>query len=333
MYRKISIIGAGSWGTALAALLAEHRGEVLLWSHNPSVLDELVASRTNSAYLPGVRLPPNVYATGDLAETLGANMFLFVTPSRAIREVASSLGALGSLDGKVVVSCTKGIEHDSGKLMSTVLEECLPGCRSAVLSGPNHAVEVAARIPAAGVVGSAHADLLESLQRAFSLPSFRVYTSDDATGIQLGGALKNIFAIAAGVSDGFNMGDNAKAGLVTRCLAEMMRLGVAMGGRRETFFGLSGVGDLMVTCFSRHSRNRNFGERLGRGESVAEITNSMTMVAEGVPTALSANQCAVRLGIEAPVTAQIHSVLYAAKPPHEAMWELLGRPPKPEAER
>lgn len=333
MYKKIGIIGAGSWGTALAALLAEHRGEVRLWSHNPSVLAELVSSRTNSAYLPGVRLPPNVYATGDLGELLGANMILFVTPSRATRQVAGELGALGSLEGKVVVSCTKGIEHDSGKLMSTVLEECLPGCRSAVLSGPNHAVEVAGRIPAAGVVGSVHADLLEPLQAAFSLPSFRVYTSDDATGIQLGGALKNVFAIAAGVSDGFNMGDNAKAGLVTRCLAEMMRLGVAMGGRRETFFGLSGVGDLMVTCFSRHSRNRNFGERLGRGESVAEITESMKMVAEGVPTALSAHQCATRLGIEAPVTAQIHAVLYAAKPPHEAMWELLGRPPKAEAER
>lgn len=332
MFKKISIIGAGGWGTALAVLLAEHRGQVLLWGHNSKVVDELVSKRTNSAYLPGVRLPPNVYATGDLAETLDAGMILFVTPSKATREVALRLAGHSPKEGMVVVSCTKGIEHDSGKLMDSVLSEVLPGCRTAVLSGPNHAEEVAQRIPAAGVIGSKHSDLLAPLQRAFSLPSFRAYTSNDVTGIQLGGALKNVFAIAAGVSDGFNMGDNAKAALVTRSLAEMTRLGVALGGRRETFFGLSGVGDLMVTCFSRFSRNRKVGERLGRGESPEEIQASMQMVAEGVPTALSAWQCAERHGIEAPITNQIHAVLYGGKAPHEAMWELLGRPPKAEAD-
>lgn len=332
MFKKISIIGAGGWGTALAVLLAEHRGQVLLWGHNPKLVDELVSQRTNSAYLPGVRLPPNVYATGDLAETLGAELILFVTPSKATRDVALRLASHGPKEGLAVVSCTKGIEHDSGKLMDTVLSESIPGCRTAVLSGPNHAEEVAQRIPAASVIGSKDGGLLERLQRVFSLQSFRSYTSDDVTGIQLGGALKNVFAIAAGVSDGFNMGDNAKAGLVTRSLAEMMRLGIAMGGRRETFFGLSGVGDLMVTCFSRHSRNRKVGERLGRGESPADIQASMRMVAEGVPTALSAWQCAERHGIEAPITGQIHAVLYEGKAPHEAMWELLGRPPKAEAE-
>lgn len=333
MFKKISIIGAGGWGTALAVLLAEHRGEVLLWAHRAETVDELVSQRMNSAYLPGVRLPPNVYATGDLAETAEADLVVFVTPSKAIREVATRFGELDRNPGRVVVTCTKGIEHDSGKLMSQILEECIPGCRTAVLSGPNHAVEVAQRIPAAGVVGSNHAEVIEPLQRVFSLPSFRAYSSDDLTGIQLGGALKNIFAIAAGVSDGFNMGDNAKAGLVTRALAEMMRLGMALGGRRETFFGLSGVGDLMVTCFSRHSRNRKVGERLGRGESPKEIADSMKMVAEGVPTALSAWQGAKRLGVDAPITEQIYSVLYEGKAPHEAMWELLGRPPKPEADR
>lgn len=333
MLRKISVIGGGSWGTALAVLLAEHRGQVLLWAHNAEIVDELVSRRTNSSYLPGVRLPPNVYATGNLAETLDANLVIFVTPSKATREVASALAGAGAGSGTVVVSCTKGIEHNTGKLMSEVIEECIPGCRTAVLSGPNHAVEVAQRIPAAGVVGSRDPELIDTVQRAFTLPGFRAYTSDDVTGIQLGGALKNIFAIAAGVSDGFNMGDNAKAGLVTRSLAEMVRLGVALGGRKETFFGLSGVGDLMVTCFSQHGRNRKFGERLGRGESPAEIEASMKMVAEGVPTALSAWQCAQRSGIEAPVTAQIHAVIYEGKAPHEAMWELLGRPPKPEADK
>lgn len=333
MFKKISIIGAGGWGTALAVLLAENRAQVRLWAHNAAVANELVTHRTNETYLSGVRLPPNVYATGNLADTLDADLMLFVTPSKAIREVAVQLAALGPNPGTALVSCTKGIEHNTGKLMSQILEECLPGNPVGVLSGPNHAVEVARRIPAAGVIGSAHADLLERLQKTFSLPSFRAYTSDDVTGIQLGGALKNIFAIGAGVSDGFNMGDNAKAGLVTRALAEMMRLGTALGGRQETFFGLSGIGDLMVTCFSSHSRNRKFGERLGRGESPTQIQTSMQMVAEGVPTALSAWQCAQKFGIEAPITSEIHAVLYEGKPPHEAMWELLGRPPRAEAEK
>jgi glycerol-3-phosphate dehydrogenase (NAD(P)+) len=332
MHKKISVIGAGGWGTALALLLAENRAQVRLWAHNPSIAEELVSSRTNEMYLPGVRLAPNVYATGKLSDTLDAELALIVTPSKAIREVAVQIAQLNPDSRMVFVSCTKGIEHDTGKLMSQVLEECLPHNRVAVLSGPNHAVEVARRIPAAGVVGSAHRELLHPLQKTFSLPTFRTYTSDDVTGIQLGGALKNVFAIAAGVSDGFNMGDNAKAGLVTRALAEMMRLGVAMGGRRETFFGLSGIGDLMVTCFSRHSRNRKVGERLGQGESPAQIQSSMQMVAEGIPTALSAWQCASKLGVEAPITSEVYAVLYQGKPPHEAMWELLGRPPRAEME-
>lgn len=333
MYKKISVIGAGGWGTALALLLAENRAQVRLWAHNPAVAEELVSKRTNETYLPGVRLPPNVYATGDLADTLDAELILVVTPSKAIREVAGQIAALGPKPETVFVSCTKGIEHDTGKLVSQILEELLPGSRVGVLSGPNLAVEVAQRVPAAGVIGSAHPELLEPLQKTFSLPSFRAYTSDDVTGIQLGGALKNIFAIAAGVSDGFNMGDNAKAGLVTRALAEMMRIGVTLGGRKETFFGLSGVGDLMVTCFSRHSRNRTVGQRLGRGESPAQIQASMQMVAEGIPTALSAWQCAGKYGIEAPITSEVHAVLYENKPPHEAMWELLGRPPRAETDK
>ena len=333
MYKKISVIGAGGWGTALASLLADSRAQVRLWAHNPAVAEELVSKRTNETYLPGVRLPPNVYATGELADTLDAELVLIVTPSKAIREIAAQIAVLGPNPNTVFVSCTKGIEHDTGKLVSQILEEILPGSRVGVLSGPNLAVEVTQRVPAAGVIGSAHAELLEPLQKTFSLPSFRAYTSDDVTGIQLGGALKNIFAIAAGVSDGFNMGDNAKAGLVTRALAEMMRIGVTLGGRKETFFGLSGVGDLMVTCFSRHSRNRTVGQRLGQGESPAQIQASMQMVAEGIPTALSAWQCAGKFGIEAPITSEVHAVLYENKPPHEAMWELLGRPPKAEADK
>lgn len=328
MFKKISVIGAGSWGTALAVLLGEQRSRIQLWSHNPAVAAELKEHRTNQTYLPGVRIPPNVYATTNLEETLEADLVVFVTPSKALRDVAGQMSGLA--ESAVIISCTKGIEHGSGKLMSQVLEECLPGRRVGVLSGPNHAVEIAQRIPAAGVVGCVHEDLLAPLQAVFSVPTFRAYASDDVVGIQLGGALKNIFAIGAGVSDGFSMGDNAKAALVTRALAEMMRLGCALGGRRETFFGLSGVGDLMVTCFSKHSRNRLFGERIGRGEKPAEIQASMKMVAEGVPTARGALEAARRGGVDAPITAEVHAVLYEGKAPHDAMWELLGRPPRRE---
>ena len=332
MFEKISIIGAGSWGSALAILLADHGRPITLWGHNAKVVEEINTLHTNSAYIPDIAVPTNVKATSDLAEAMEAPLIFMVTPSKAVRSVAGMLAALCPKPGTIIVSCTKGIEHGSGKLMGEVIEECLPECRLAVLSGPNLALEIARRIPAASVIGSASQDILEPLQQVLSVKGFRPYTSDDVMGIQLGGALKNIFAIAAGVSDGFKMGDNAKAALVTRSLAEMARIGIALGGRKETFFGLSGVGDLMATCFSKQSRNRLFGERLGRGEKPAQIIESMRMVAEGVPTTLSAWDCAKRFGIEAPVTQEIHAVLYEDKSLLEAMAELMERPPKSETD-
>jgi glycerol-3-phosphate dehydrogenase (NAD(P)+) len=330
MFKKISIIGGGSWGTALALLVFEHGLPVTIWAHNPAVAEEINSHHTNSHYLPEINLPHHVNAAADLAEAATGDLIVVVVPSKVMRETAQSLAALNLPDGTVVVSCTKGIESGTGLLMSQVLGEFLPHCRLAVLSGPNLAQEIARQIPAASVIGSGHADLLEPLQRIFSSKGFRAYTTDDITGVQLGGALKNIYAIAAGVCDGFGMGDNAKAALVTRSLAEMTRLGMAMGGRRETFFGLSGAGDLMVTCFSKQSRNRQFGERLGRGEKPADIIASLKTVAEGVPTALSASECAKRLGIDAPITAEVCAVLHEGKPPRESISCLLGRPPKPE---
>ena len=332
MFKKISIIGGGSWGTALALLVSEHGIPVTIWAHSPAVAEEINSHHTNSHYLAGINLPHHVKATVDLAEAATGDLIVVVVPSKVMRETAQSLAALNLPDGTVVVSCTKGIESGTGLLMSQVLGEFLPQCRLAVLSGPNLAQEIARQIPAASVIGSGHADLLEPLQRIFSSKGFRAYTSDDITGIQLGGALKNIYAIAAGVCDGFGMGDNAKAALVTRSLAEMTRLGIAMGGRRETFFGLSGAGDLMVTCFSKQSRNRQFGERLGCGEKTADIIASLKTVAEGVPTALSASEGAKRLGIDAPITAEVCAVLHEGKPPRESISCLLGRPPKPENE-
>lgn len=332
MFKNIGVIGGGSWGSALALLLSDHGLPVTIWAHNEKVVEEINASHTNSAYLGDLSIPANVRATSSLSDMAGCDLIVVVTPSKAIRSIAGELSKCGIPSGTVVVSCTKGIEHDSGKLMSQIIEECLPDCRMAVLSGPNLAIEVARRIPAACVVGASDTGLLDPLQQAFSVKGFRAYTSDDIIGIQLGGALKNVFAIAAGVSDGCGMGDNAKAALVTRSLAEMTRLGVALGGRKETFFGLSGVGDLMVTCFSQHSRNRKFGERIGRGEKPAEILASMRSVAEGVPTSLGAWQCARRFGLEAPITHEIYSVIHEGKSFLDAMAGLLERPPKPETD-
>ncbi|MEO8206977.1 MAG: NAD(P)H-dependent glycerol-3-phosphate dehydrogenase [Chthoniobacterales bacterium] len=330
MINKVSVIGAGGWGTALAILLAEKQLPVCLWAHDPEHAQELVISRENGTYLPGLKLPPNITATSTLADTLDADVILMVTPSKAIREVAQSLAKHNPAANTVFVNCTKGIEHKTGNLMSQVLEECFPKNRIAVLSGPNLAMEIARHIPAACVIGSKHEDILKELQNLFTLPTFRAYTSEDVAGIQLGGALKNVFAIAAGVSDGFRMGDNAKASLMTRSLAELSRLGVALGGKRETFQGLSGIGDLMVTCFSKHSRNRSFGERIGQGESTDAIQTSMKMVAEGFPTTRSAYECARKLGAETPIIDQVYAVLYEGKSPREAMGELLGRQPREE---
>lgn len=330
MFNKIGIVGSGGWGCALASLLSQNGNPVTIWSHTPAVAEEINKHHTNERYLKGVAIPSTVHATASLEDLRDSDLLVFVVPSKAIRSVANEFARFSPKPGMVVVSCTKGIEHDSGKLMSQVLEECLPAPRIAVLSGPNLALEVAAHIPAASVVGSSHPDLLAPLQHVFSSKSFRAYTSDDIIGIQLGGALKNVYAIAAGVCDGFGMGDNAKAALVTRSLSEMTRLGIALGGRMETFFGLSGVGDLMVTCFSSKSRNRSFGERVGRGESPPDIIASLNSVAEGVPTSLSAWQCAERFGIDAPITTEVYSVLHTGRPPKESVAGLLGRPPKPE---
>ncbi len=340
--RKIGIVGAGSWGTALANLVAEASssdssgssgfspGRVVLWGRHAGQVERLRATRENAVYLPGVRLRENVFPTSDLAEVADAEVILVVTPSQGIREVAERLAAVGARG--VLVSCTKGIERGTGLRMSEVLRELLPGNPLAVLSGPSHAEEVAQGMPAAVVLGCEEAALAGELQRTLNGQTLRVYTSLDVAGIELGGALKNIFAIAAGVGDGLGFGDNTKAALVTRALVELIRLGVAMGGRRRTFQGLSGIGDLMVTCFSRHSRNRAVGERIGRGESPADIAASMQMVAEGVPTTRSAFECARRCEVETPIIDAVHGLLYEGKSPRAVLVEILSREPKPEEE-
>ena len=331
--RKIAVIGAGSWGTALANLVASRlgspsEGSVVLWARTAEHAQTLRDSRENNAYLPGTRLHDFVMPTHDLAAAAEAEVILMVTPSKGIRGVASQLGKLGTQ--AVMVSCTKGIERGTGLRMTEILKQELPSNVAAVLSGPSHAEEVVRGMPTAVVLGCADIGVATSIQHAITGKTFRVYTSTDVAGIELGGALKNIFAIAAGVSDGLGFGDNTKAALVTRALNELIRLGSAMGGYAETFRGLSGIGDLMVTCFSRHSRNRAVGERLGRGETPEQISASMQMVAEGVPTTLSAYECARRLGVETPIIDAVNALLYEGKSPREVLVEILSRDPRPE---
>lgn len=331
---SVGIIGAGGWGTALALLMARRGISVPIWGHDPAHVEVMRSERSNEKYLPGITLPETICPTAHLAECTGAEILFVAVPSKHLATVTSLVAKASHASGArkpILVSCTKGIEQERGLLMSEVIAGHFPEATLAVLSGPNLAGEIAKGIPAAGVAGSTDESALGSIQSLFEGTSFRVYTSGDLRGIQLGGALKNVFAIAAGISDGLGLGENAKAALVTRSLAEMTRLGAAMGGQRETFGGLSGIGDLMVTCFSERSRNHQVGFRLGKGETLSAITTTMAMVAEGVPTASSAHAAARRLGVETPIIDEVYALLQGAKSPAEAMKALMNRQLKSEA--
>ena len=325
-----AIIGAGGWGTALASLWAKQGRQIVLWGHNSDRVARMQKTRENSDYLPGLQLPDSVHITPDLNDCVDANLIVLATPSTALRGVAAHLAKMIGLTHPVFLSCTKGIEHGTGKRMTEILRQTFPENKIAALSGPNLATEVARDLPTATVIACDDGDCAASLQTALGNPRFRVYTSQDVVSVELGGALKNVFAIAAGISDGLGLGDNAKAALVTRSLAELVRFGVAMGGTANAFYGLSGAGDLILTCYSEGSRNHSVGKRLGRGEPLQEITESMKMVAEGIPTARSAWECARRLNITTPITDEVHSILYKQKKPAVALEELLKREPKPE---
>jgi glycerol-3-phosphate dehydrogenase (NAD(P)+) len=287
-------------------------------------------SRENSDYLPGIKLPEAVHPTSELHDCVNADLIVLVTPSIALREIGVRLRKIMSDNHAVLLTCTKGIEHRTGMRMSEILREIFPENKIAVLSGPNLAIEVAKGFPTASVIGSEEQDCAAALQRVLGSPRFRIYTSPDVASIELGGALKNVFAIAAGISDGLGLGDNSKAALVTRSLTELVRLGTAMGGNANAFYGLSGAGDLILTCYSDRSRNHTVGKRLGRGESLAGIIASMKMIAEGVPTARSACECARRLNVATPIIDQVCAILYEQKRPAVALEELLNREPKPE---
>jgi glycerol-3-phosphate dehydrogenase (NAD(P)+) len=324
---KVTVLGAGAWGTALARLLQTGGNEVSLWGHARAHLDELRSTHRNERYLPGIVLPWELCLEADLpAAIAGAEWVVVAVPSKSFRETTRSLADFSG----VVVSVTKGIEPHTGLTMCGVLAETAPRAGRAALSGPSLAMEVARDIPTAIVAASVEASTAQAVQKLFHRPAFRVYTSNDLLGVELGGALKNVIAIAAGICDGLGFGDNTKAALVTRALAEMRRLGVAAGAQTETFSGLSGLGDLMVTCFSKLSRNRGFGERIGRGEPIPDIIAGMTSVAEGYPTARSASELARTLKVATPIVDEIHATLYLGKLPALALRDLTARESKPE---
>lgn len=324
---KITVLGAGAWGTALARMLAARNHEVRLWDFYPETVEIINRTRVNERYLPGIPLPAPLRGETD-APTAVANAELVVVASvsKGFRSVTR---CLGSFPG-IVVSVTKGIEFESGKTMTDILAENAPKARVVAMSGPTLALEVAKGIPTAIVAASTEEAAAQTVQSLFHAPAFRVYTSSDVHGVELGGALKNVIAIGAGVCDGLGFGDNSKAALVTRAVSEMRRLGVACGAQADTFTGLSGLGDLMVTCFSKLSRNRGFGERLGKGEKAEAIVSSMTAVAEGYPTARSAHELARRKGVAAPVIEQVHAMLYENKDVKQAVMDLTARESKAE---
>ena len=327
---KAVVVGDGGWGTALALLLRENGHAVTLWSPFPAYAEELRTRRENPLYLPGVPLPPDLPITSDPAEAAhGAGLAVLAVPSRYFAEVLARFHGLLAPD-VLAVSVAKGFDPASGRRLSEIAEQLLGLPAVAVLSGPSHAEEVARGVPTAVVAAARDTAASVRVQDAFVNDRFRVYTHHDVIGVELGGAMKNVIALAAGACDGIGFGDNTKAALCTRGLAEMTRLGVAMGAKRETFFGLSGVGDLIVTAFSRHSRNRAFGERVGRGERPEAVLASTATVAEGVRTTKSAWQMACRFSVEMPITREVYATLYEGKSPKEALRDLMGREPKPE---
>lgn len=324
---KVTVLGAGAWGTALAKLLHDAGHSVCLWGHNAEHLREMGRTGVNERYLPGIRLPTDWSLEEDVAAALkGSTAAVLAVPSRVFRELTLQISAYRG----VLVSVTKGIEYDTGLTMCGVLRETVPGARSVALSGPTLAMEVARGIPSAIVAASLNEEAALEVQQLFHRPSFRVYTSGDLLGVEMGGALKNVIAIAAGASDGLGFGDNAKAALITRGIAEMRRLGVACGAYPETFSGLSGLGDLTVTCFSRLSRNRSFGQGLGEGGKPEQITASRASVAEGVPTARSAQRLAGRLGVSTPIIEEVYNMLYEGKEVLKALHDLTARDSKAE---
>ena len=322
---KCTVVGAGAWGTALACVLARNGEDVALWAREHEVVESINARHMNELFLPGMPLPAEVRADDDLPAALaGAELVVLAAPSQVLRGVIrGSIGAFGR--SAIVVVASKGIERESLAVMTAVAEQELPGRDVVALSGPSFAAEVAARQPTAIVAASTHPEAAERVQRAFSSGTFRVYTHDDVLGVELGGSLKNVMAVATGIAEGLGLGFNSRAALITRGLAEMSRLGIAMGASQETFAGLAGLGDLVLTCTGALSRNRALGMEVGRGATLDEALAGKQTVAEGVDTTRSARALAQRQGVEMPIVDVVFRILFEDTPARDAIGALMTR--------
>ncbi len=324
--RPVAVIGAGAWGTALAHSIAQKKTRVRIWAFENEVVDSINNNSVNSPYLPDVKLPGEISATTNMADALeGCAVVIFVVPSKFMRSVLKDLAKVAGED-IIITSATKGIEMDTLALPAEVIEEIMPpkiARRHCSLSGPTFAKELVAKVPSAATIASKDETAAKMAQETLSSPYFRLYTHGDVIGVELGGAAKNVIAIAAGISDGLGFGHNTRAFLITRGLVEITRLGVAMGADERTFAGLSGMGDLVLTCTGDLSRNRTVGMRLGKGETIEEITRSMTAVAEGVTTALSIHRLAEKHGVNMPITREVYNLLYEGKELEKAVEDLM----------
>ena len=322
---KAGVIGSGSWGTALARVLSKNGHEVTLWSRREEESRMLREERENKSKLPGVKLPDDILCTTDLEQTVeGKDILVLATASPSIRSMAKKMAPYVAA-GQLIVDVSKGIEESTLMILTDVIAQEIPQCRAAVLSGPSHAEEVGRDIPTTVVAGAKDRETAEYIQNLFMNKVFRVYTSPDMLGIELGGALKNVIALAAGAADGLGCGDNTKAALITRGIVEMSRLGVAMGGHIETFNGLTGIGDLIVTCASMHSGNRRAGILIGQGKTMQEAMDEVQMVVEGVYSARAARILAEKYGIDMPIVNEVNKVLFENKTAREAMADLMLR--------
>lgn len=326
--KRIGVIGAGSWGSALAILLNENGNDVTLWTHRESEAEKIRTSHEHTSKLPGVKIPESIQVTSDMKEAVaGKEVLVLVVPSACVRETCEKLQPVVE-KGTIIVSASKGIEESTLKTMTDIVEEVVPQAETAVLSGPSHAEEVAKGLPTTCVIGARSEKTARFLQNLFMSPCFRVYISSDMLGIELGGALKNVIALAAGIADGMGYGDNAKAALITRGIVEISRLGTKMGGKLETFSGLTGIGDLIVTCASMHSRNRRAGILLGKGYTMEEAMKEVNMVVEGVYSAKAALLLAKKYDTELPIIEQVNRILFDGKDPKEAVSNLMLRDTK-----
>lgn len=330
--KKVCVLGTGSWGTALALSLAKNNFDVLMWSRRKERAESINKNRENTEYLPGATFPDNLNVTDDLDEAVkDSKIVVLAVPSQAVRGMCVKLKGKLTPD-QIIVNVAKGLEKGTGKRLSEVCAEELPDSKYVMLSGPSHAEEVAKDLPTTIVVSSENIEYAQIVQDAFMSPALRVYTNSDLIGVELGGALKNIIAFGAGICDGLGYGDNTKAALMTRGITEISRLGVAMGAKAITFTGLSGIGDLIVTCTSMHSRNRRAGILIGEGYSVEETLEKVKMVVEGITATEVAHDVAQKLGIDMPITNAIYAVVHDGLEPYEGIKRLMTRNKKNEVE-